>query len=565
LITAVVAFVAFAAVLPGGKFVFDDHVLIEHNTDLLRHDIWWTAFGRDYYATSQQRGDTGYYRPLAVLANAADLKIHHFNKAGFHLTNLLLHAAASVALAPALMGVGIPSTVAWVTAVFFAAHPVHAESVAFVSGRVDVLAGLFCFVALGLVNSRRRFATAGVGLAAFAAFVSKEIAVVLPLLLLIAWMARADVLRLAGFDEDFERPRGLSLLVAVGVAAMVALLLRFASLGGLLPVSASGPRGSWLLPLQTVWFALAALYAPLRRLMLEPSPERLSFGWLAAGLVVAAGMWVAAARLERSLRPALWRCAVAGGVALLPILNLLPQETLLSERFLYIASGFWLVPAGVLLVAAWQRSRSFQPLVLGAGLVVLLLLGGISAWRARAWRDDVVLWRLAVREEPNRAPYWDRLGLALTERKDFAPAEEALQRAIALDPNYFNAQLNMGVLMQTGGHAHEAVKAYRHAIELQPRHVNAHLNLGMALLEIGDLKGAHDEFKTAVALKPDNPDAQRLLGGAALQMGQLVEARTALETARRLVPNHPGIEQAYKVLQEMEQRRAAQKDGAPAP
>ena len=167
---ALAAVLAFAAVLPGGKYVFDDHVLIEKNFDLVRPNIWWAAFSRDYYATSEAPGVSGYYRPVAVLVNAIDVHVWHARPRGLHFTNLVLHAAASVALAAALQVFGAPAAVAWMTAMLFAVHPVHAESVAFISGRVDLLAALGIFVVLALTASRRRFATLGIGLAALFAF-----------------------------------------------------------------------------------------------------------------------------------------------------------------------------------------------------------------------------------------------------------------------------------------------------------------------------------------------------------------------------------------------------------
>ena len=335
--------------------------------------------------------------------------------------------------------------------------------------------------------------------------------------------------------------------------------MRRAALGAWLPTSATGPRpdDAWVLPLQSLFFSLAALAAPLRKLSLEPAPAGLAPWKLAAGVVSMLVLWIAAWRADRAARPALRRCAWAGAIALLPVLNFLPQETLLSERFLYLASGFWLLPAGVLVVAGARRGGTLQPITLGLAALALLTLAGIATWRARAWRDDVILWRLATQEEPNRAAFWDRLGLALTERADYGAAEQALLRATALDPGYFNAQFNLGALLQATRRPRQAIEAYRKAQALDPQHVTLHLNLGLALLTVHDFPAAAVEFERAVALKPDSPEALRLAGGCALQMGDLAGARRYLEEARRLLPQHPGIQQAYQVLEEKERQRGA--------
>lgn len=548
---ALVGALAFAPVLPGARFVFDDHVLIEKNSDLHRSDVWWMSFTRDYYTSSAQVGRSGYYRPVAVLTHAADLHVWGKKLWGYHLTNLLLHALACAALVPALVVFGASFATALLVALFFAVHPSHAESVAFVSGRVDVLAGLGIFAALAFAGSRRRGVGVGLCLAALFAFLSKEIAVVLPVLLVIAWSAGRR--REAG-EEGLS---GGAIAVATATAVIVALLMRYAALGQLLPTTAHGPRpaGALWLPLQALVFTIASLYTPVQKLLLEPQPGQLSALRSALGVVVAAALWWGASRADRDARPFLRRCAWAGAIALLPVLDILPQETQISERFLYVASAFWLVPAVVLVRAGWRHGRFWQPLAAGSCALVAVLFLGISAWRARAWRDDRVLWSIAVKEEPNRVAFWDRLGLTLTERREFAPAEGALRRAVELDPTYFNAQVNLGVLLQMTRRHEEAIETYRKALEIDPNHVNTHLNIGLALMDLHQVPQAYEEFQEAIALKPDNPEALRLAAAAAITLGRLDDARRYLEAARRILPQHPAIQQAFKVLEEAEQKR----------
>src|SRR3989442_5822287 len=83
---ALLALLAFAPVVPGGGLVFDDHVLIERNADLRRSDVWGASFQRDYYATSERPGVSGYYRPIAVLGNAIDVRLWGRRIPGYHVT-----------------------------------------------------------------------------------------------------------------------------------------------------------------------------------------------------------------------------------------------------------------------------------------------------------------------------------------------------------------------------------------------------------------------------------------------------------------------------------------------
>ena len=540
-VLAVAALLAFAVAVPRGGWVFDDHVLIERNADLARADVWWAAFGRDYYASSEAPGVSGYYRPLAVLCNAFDVHVWRGRPQGAHLTNLVLHTLATLAVLPALAALGVSPAAAWWTALVFAVHPVHAESVAFVSGRVDVLATLFVLLALGAAGARHRWAWLGVGAASLLAFLSKESAIVLPVLLALVWWVQ----RRAPWKE----------IAALAAALALALVLRAAVLPSLLPTTAQGAAaaGNLLLPLQSLVFVLMALFAPVARLLVEPEPAQLGVAWAAAAVVVAGALWGGALALRPRARPALRCAALAGFAALLPVLNLLPQETRLSERFLYLPSAFWLAPVGVLVETAWERRGWWRRLVLAVATLVLVGLLVISSWRARLWRDDLAIWRQAVREEPERAAFWDRLGLALTERRSFGPAEEAQRRAVQLDPRNFNAWHNLGVLLQAKRDTQGAMEAYRRALALQPQSVATHVYLGRLLMAGRDLEGAYAEFQAALQVMPENFEALRMAGMVALRLEDFAAAARYLEAARRLQPDNPAIQKALERLQQRQQ------------
>jgi len=546
---ALLAFFAFASVLPGARFAFDDHVLIEKNQLLHRGDVWWKAFGRDYFETSESAGGSGYYRPVAVMFDATDIRVWgRYRIWGYHATNLVLHTAASLAVAPALVALGATPPVAWIAAAFFAVHPSHAESVAFVSGRGDVLAGLWTFVALALFVSRRRFAGVGFGIAVFLAYLSKEAAVVLPLLVALVWWGRAR----RGASED-NAPIVVRAVV-LGAVSLVALLLRYAALGRFLPASAADQPSAapFVLPLQSLAFAILSTYAPLQRLAMEPSPAGLSIVRVAMGIIVAAVVWLAARWFDPASRPFLRRAAIASVVAVLPVLNWLPQETRLSERFLYIASAFAMAPVGVLVWAGWRRSSAIRPLAAGAAGLAIVLLIGMSAWRARAWRDDIVLWRIATAEEPQRGLFWNRYGLALMERRMFPEAQQALQRAIELDPRDAAAMHYLGMVLHQTERPMAAIDEYRRALAVQPRNVYILLNIALSQMSIGDLRGTYASAQQALAIDPNHFEALRMAGGCALQLNLLPEARRYLEAAAQQNRDNRGLAQQLEVLRRRE-------------
>lgn len=542
---------AFSSVVPGGGWVFDDHVLLERNADLKRSDVWVQSFTRDYYSSSELVGESGYYRPIPVTLNAMDMRVWQDAARGAHLTNLMLHVLVSLLWAAALMALGATPLAAWIVALLFAAHPVHAESVAFISGRVDVVATLFLL--LGMVCAARRglWAAVGVGLCALLAFLSKEIALVMPLLLILVWRTTATRNRWA---PAWPRQQ----IIAMCIAGGVVLLLRVTALGSLLPATAHQvrPEGAWLLPVKALLFSLSSVYVPLRMISMEPDPSRLDLLRLIVGGLAALLFWgIAFARLQATAF--LRRALLASGVSLILVLNLLPQETLLSERFLYLASGFLLAPLGVLAAAGWQRTGILRVVTIVAGVVVLTLLMSISHWRSGVWRTDTTVWRQAVREEPQRAAFWDRLGLALNERRSYNEAEVALRRAVDLDPNNANALHNMGVLLQSTQRPAEAIPFYQGALQRQPGNISTYLNLGQVLSAVRDYKGALEAFQTATRLKPDHVLAHRMAAMAAMSAQEPEQARRHLEAALRLTPQDPSLQQLLRKVQKLESRQGA--------
>jgi tetratricopeptide (TPR) repeat protein len=550
-LVGVLAMVAFSSVVPGGGWVFDDHVLVERNADLQQRDVWVHSFGRDYYASSERIGNSGYYRPIPVLTHAVDVRVWQDTARGSHLTNLVLHTVASLLLPAALMALGIGALAAWSTAALFAVHPVHAESVAFVSGRVDVLATLFVLAAMACAARRGVVAALGVGVCTTLAFLSKEIALVTPLLLVLVWRTTAQRNRWA---PAWPRDQ----IVAVVLSGLVVVGLRLWALDSLLPTTAAQARtsGAALLPLQSLLFSLASVYVPLRQILLEPDPQHLSAVRLVVGLVLAIVLWVGA-WLRLPGRAALGRTLIAAIVSMLLVLNLLPQETRLSERFLYLASGFLLVPVGAWFAFAMQKGRGVHLVVIMLAVILVAWLLMLSSWRGGVWRTDVSVWRQATREEPHRAAFWDRLGLAMIERQSYSEAEVALRRSVALDPRNANAQHNMGVLLQSTRRPQEAVPYYQRALQLVPDNVQSYLNLGQCLLATRDYEAALQSFQTAARLKPDHVIAHRLAVRAALSARRPEVARRHLRAALQLQPDDPSLRALESKLQRLESAPAA--------
>src|SRR5690349_9906211 len=168
-IIAVVAFACYANTLRCG-LVFDDLNAIVNNPAVRRvhvghivtHPAW---FGRP----------ARIYRPLTTLTFALDHALHGAQPLGYHLANVLLHAAVAVLAAAVVRRVTGDATVAFVTALLFATHPVHTEAVASVVGRAELLAAAFGLAAWLVLDGRVSLARdLGAALLLLLAALSKE-------------------------------------------------------------------------------------------------------------------------------------------------------------------------------------------------------------------------------------------------------------------------------------------------------------------------------------------------------------------------------------------------------
>ena len=173
-----------------------------------------------FWGTWDPQGiESPFYRPLVIVSYALDHTLWDMNPAGYHLTNLLLHTAAAVALYALLFSYTASRAASCAGALIFALRPSNAIAATWISGRTDSLATLFCILAALAFRNRGKWALAACVGAFVLALGCKEVAAVLPLLLL------ADVTFFPG------RGRGKK-LTAVFAALAVYLILRVAMFGG---------------------------------------------------------------------------------------------------------------------------------------------------------------------------------------------------------------------------------------------------------------------------------------------------------------------------------------------
>jgi hypothetical protein len=423
---------AYAPVLRAG-FVYDDRPYVVNNPAVTAPTLE-QVFGRHF---PPGRRDQGLYRPLLTLSYALD---HRLSGGGrhwaltAHVHNLLLHAAACLLLGFALSRGGRGGAAAWLAAMCVALHPVLTESVAWVSARSELLAGLFAAAGLALLllpagRPAPGVKSAGLAVLTAAAILAKESAVMLPA----AWAA-------AFWCMGPERPTPARVVLVTAPAALVAVTavaVRLALSGGLAPelhayagVDA-GVRyrfigmALWRYVRLLAWPAGLTVHWP-------PMPSRIDNLRAAAGF--AALLALGGTAVYGCCRRRAWAAAAGWPVLTLFVYTNLavPIGAIMAERFLYMpAMGLAMLAAAG---AAALKHRRLPRRLVAALLALAIAAGGVQTFRrASAWRDDVTLWRAALETEPDNLVAHMALLFYLCRAGDAASLDEARRRWPALE------------------------------------------------------------------------------------------------------------------------------------
>jgi hypothetical protein len=518
-LVAALAVIAFARSL-GNGFSYDEGLVIVRAQGFLRSGAYWALVSKQYFMASQE----GTWRPLCTLTYMLDATVgmapavFKADSLGWHLGAALLVMALARRLLPARQ-----ARFALVAGLVFALHPVTTETVDNASFREDGLVTFWTLAALLLaLQGRRRWS-----LLAFAlGLLSKESAVVMPVLLAgVRLIAPAGVGR-APDDPALRRPRGWARAIAgeaVPYAVMMAAYLgvRFGPMNtpgefGTYARYPGGTLGGTLLGMPAVWahdlrllvapWPLCADYTGYFRFGAQPLGPVLA----AAGVVAAYG-WAAVTAARRG--QALVALGLAWfAVALGPVSNFIPVPVPAAERFLYLPL------VGIALACAAGAAALCERLPAAAargaavaGMAALVVFVALIDRRHAAWRDDEALWLDTVARNPRSCGAQSAVGGRLLTRgiEEVSPVllrEAAAHQELALslcadDGDRTRAAIiytRLGAARAMLAQPGPAAEALMRAIDLQPRYGLAVVWLGYVRYLQGDRAAAADLLRHAV-------------------------------------------------------------------
>ena len=416
---------------------------------------------------------------------------------GFHLGNVVLHAAASGLVGVLALRLGARPWAACATGLLFAVHPVHAEAVASIENRKEILAMILVATSVLLWLRPQAWATVAALVAWGLAMHAKEVAavglaLVLPL---------ADVLiRRVPVRRALARTLPVA---AVGVLATALyggnVLAHFtpAAVDKATSHAATSAGDALLVSAAAVPSLVRLLVFPLTLSADYPTPRPAGplDGAVLAGVALVAIALAAFALAAR--RAPLAAFAIAWTLAMyLPLSNVVPLGPhFVVERYLYVPSF-----GACLLVALGLDTlrRRAAPVALAA--LALLVAGGAARSMARVpdWHDPLSLWESALRAVPEGSGrIHAELGLAYSRADRSQESIEQFRRSIERGPEKADTQSNLGLELFKVGQIDASIPHFERAIEIWPENPIFHYNLGTAFLRSGRYAAALAELRIA--------------------------------------------------------------------
>ncbi len=571
-------------------FVYDDFSQVMGNPYIRSFHYVKEIFGTTVWSFLGAFGSSNYYRPMMTLSYLVCYQLFGLTAFGFHLVNVLLHAAVVSTLYLVTKKMFEDRLVAGLAAGLFALHPIHTESVAWVAAVTDLQLTLFYLMTFGLYVAAagaegRRASLLRLGMAGsfVLAMLSKEQALTLPALATVyehfyrsAAVPSVSPPTLPVGARSPSRParspaeKGYAWL---WVLSGLYLLFRVYLFGGLAPVlqradlnwsqvalSAIALVGQYLWKL--IWPAqLCAFYVfhPSTRLW----APRVLAGLGGLGCCAALFVWLClpAQAGRRPEQDGTGRHPESDGtgrrarlasfglvwllVTLAPVLNARWMAgNVFTERYLYLPSvGFcWIV--GWALARSWVGVGGRAPMqYIGARPAIVVGLAIVSAacvlrivTRNHDWQNDILLFTRTLAVQPDAWQIHNNLGVTYWRNGDARSAEREWREALRIQPDRQVLYSNLGLIELKAKRYEEALRLFQRSVQLDPKFAPAFLHLGEVYEAMDQSPLAESQYRAAVALSPLNFEAHSRLGQLYLKEGRWAEAEDQFQRSIEIDP-----------------------------
>ena len=525
----------------GGGFIWDDDAHVTR-IDLRSLEGLWNIWFK--------LGATQQYYPLLHSIFWFEHAIWGDAASYYHVVNILFHTIAALLLVAVLRRLEIPG--AWIAGFIFALHPVHVESVAWITEQKNTISAIFYFLTIysyikyDQTRNRKDYWYA---LAFFVlALLSKTVTATLPAaLLVIFWWKRG---KLSLKDDVYPL---LPFFVLGAIGGIFTAWVERVYIGAHGSDFLLTPLMRCLLAGHVIWFYFGKLLLPANLIFIyqhwtiDASDASQYFYPMAVLAAIGVLFWFAVKPYKGRAPDRLSRAPLAGFLffcgTLFPVLgfaNVYPfMFSYVADHFQYLASLGILVPlaAGLtLFVESLPMEGKGNASAIGG--VCIALLGFLSWNQCSIYKDGKTLYLDTLAKNPMCWMAHNNLGaILLNQGGDISLAQAQFEEAIKIRPPYADAQANLSTVLLRQSRFQEAIPHGYEALRLHQSPENEN-NLAIGLAGIGRTAEAVSHYEMAVKLRPNYVEALNNLGNSYMVLGRKQDALNAYQTAVKYVPTY---------------------------
>lgn len=498
---------------------------------------------------TQSRGAN--YHPLVFMSHLLEYRLWGLSPAGYHAVNLALHILTSLFVFWFLLELGFNRWAACLTAIWFGVHPLHVESVAWISERKDVLCAAFYMLALWIYVrnakwDKPRFAWGAIT-AYMLALLSKPMAVTWPFVVMLCDWYLGKKRNLHWWLEKAV------MLAPVFIVIAITWSIQAANSGIQLDLIGNF-WSNFLLACRAFAFYLWKLMAPLDLSACYPRTA-----WkhaislpivilIAVIFLVGLAIWAWRCRAKVFLFGLAWYA-----VTLLPVSGIVPIGFVFAaDRYMYLPSigPLFIISYGIYSVSIrYRRLRVIALPILALSVITLMC---ITWMRSEVWRNGITLWEDTVQKAPNHLTF-RMLAMAQMEKEKLSEAEASISRSLDYSDNQWGRFYCAEILRKQGRHE-EAISWYERFLSVQDWYVPALSGYGLSLMAQNQLSRAVAVFMQCVNSEPNTAIHHAHLGWALMDQGRGEEAELIFKTALELDPLNITAHYNYGVLLMREKR-----------
>ncbi|MFC1576772.1 tetratricopeptide repeat protein [Candidatus Omnitrophota bacterium] len=525
-----------------GPFIWDDRYLIQENHFIKSFKYLADSFKNHlYYSTA---GLSNFYRPLQTVLLLVDYHIWKLNPFGYHLTNLLFHILCAFFIYRLVDIIFKRRLIGFMTGLLFLVHPMNSTVVDYISSRADSQVTLFSVLSVYLflrsiraVNARAFYL--GSLASFFLALLSKELAVIMPFLLIISIPAYF------GYSASPERRAALKKTVPFFIMLAGYVLLRVTLL--------SWPNASNIKPpsMHIRLLTTCEAFTRLIGLMFFPTEIHIekdlpfSSGFSQLSSMVSMGILAAIASVAYIFRKRsrmLFFGIAWFFVALIPMSSIVPINATIADHWLYLpCAGFFLACVGGAadltgsLKAGGKKAARAALICIFAFAVLAFSIRTVR--QNTVWAEPVKFYQLAIKHAPKSFRAYNEIGIIYMDQGKLDESVAQFKKAVELNTRFDQAYDNLGIAYDLKGEYANAIKAHKKAIGLNPNNAKIYNNLGNVYNKSGRFDEAVEVYNSALRMNPGYKAVYNNLGVVHYKRKDFDKARWHWEKTLEIDPD----------------------------